>query len=512
MPLAAPTGLTITRLRAVGEDGFSVSGSYFPGPREIRIYGLVQWTNGESADHTVEVVTGCSSMCHISTWNEKTILEKGANTADVLLAKFYASVAQGYQSADISVQLRGPSGDSTATTTTRTIDLSSIATPMFSTNMGVNFGTSLTLPVWVGVLWKPELTITDDNGAIVQSYNLSNITSDKVTLPSTLVAGRNYKAILQGKPDFERKIDYIPQGAFAFYQILASSLGFQSLVFSIATGTYSYSVYAQSVRAIKDQQIRIRLEASHASTFEIVSGAPSGFAIERTLDGSYLVGTPIALGVASTVVRGTRISDSSQATATISITVVADSVSDNRVKIIVNPGWLNNGLAYTVGDRVAVQLASVPSNNIVWTAAGLPPGLIIDPDSGLISGTTTTEGRFISSVVAGPFYRRLGGPDGISQTSDSLPAQITFTIRAAATGGAGSGATAPSNPAISRIPWILAEWTLTDLQVLARTRAVQSTLLDAKAGMRLKVGDNINFALFFVGGDDRPFQLAPSRL
>lgn len=510
MPLAAPTGLTVTRLRAVGEDGFSVSGSYFPGPREIRIYGLVQWTNSESADHTVEVVTGCSSMCHISTWNEKTILQKGANSADVVLAKFYASVAQGYQSANISVQLRGASGDSTATTTTKTVDLSSIATPMFSTNMGVSFGTSLTLPVWDGVLWKPILTISDDGGSSVATYDLSAISSDKVTLPLNLSAGTNYKAVLQGKPDFERKIDYVPEGAFAFYQILASSLGVQSLVFSIPATSFPFAAYPQQVRAIKDQQLRTRLEASHPSTFEIVSGAPAGFAIEQILDASFLVGTPIALGVSSVVVRATRISDAAQANATISLTVVAEGSSDNRIKIIVNPGWINNGLAFSVGDRVAVQLASNPSGGVSWIANGLPPGLIIDPATGLISGTAITEGRFIASVVArSSFNSGIIKFVAFPALQESLPAQITFTIRAAAAGG---GAIAPNNPALTRIPWILSKWTLTDLQILARTRAVQSTLMDAKNGIRLKVGDNINFAVLFVGGDDRPFELAPDRL
>lgn len=519
MPLAAPTGLTVTRLRAVGEDGFSVSGSYFPGPREISIYGLVQWTNSESAEHTVEVVTGCSTMCHISTWNQKTILPKGTNTADVLLAKFYSSVLQGYQPANISVQLRGASGDSTATTTTKTVDLSSITTPVFSTSMAVAFGTSLTLPVWDSVLWKPTLTISNESGESVLTYDLSRITSDKVTIPSSLVAGKNYKAVLQGRPDFERKVDYVPEGAFSFYQILPSGLGVQSLVFAISSGTYPFSVFAKSVRVIKNEQLRIRLDASHPSTFEIVSGAPAGFAIERTLDASYLVGTPIELGVSSVVIRGTRTSDSTQTTATVSITVVAGSSSVSGLKIIVNPGWLNNGLAFNVGDRVTVQLASLPSSGVAWMATGLPPGLVIDPATGLISGTATTQGRFMASVVASARVGNstVGSSDGgnfiLPKLEESLPAQITFTIRASATGGDTSGGgTIQSNPALTRIPWILSKWTLTDLQVFARIRAVQSTLIDSKSAMRLKVGDNINFAVFFIGSDDRPFALDPSRL
>jgi hypothetical protein len=506
MPLATPTALTVTRLRAVGEDSYAVSGSYFPGPKEIRIYGLVKWTNSESADHTVEVVTGCSSMCHISTWNETVVLEKGSDSADVLLAKFYASVAQGYQTANISVQLRGASGDSSVVSTTTTANLSVVGT--YSSNFALSFGTALILPSWSTVLWKPTLSINEnDTGAQVASFNLSSLLSEKIQLPNNLVAGKLYKATIDGRPDFERKVGYIPEGAFPYYQILPSSLGTQSFVFSVGATVNPFSVASKSVRAVKNQNIRIPIEHTHPATFTILSGAPSGFVLENPDDSvarpavvnnsAALVGTPIALGVSTIAVRGTRISDGTQSTGTITLTVVDSGVTGNKIQITVNPGWLNNGLSYVQGDTISVALSATPSN-VTWRATGLPPGLSIVSSSGLITGKATTAGRYLASIVAAPADLSMG-------LLESDPAIITFTIRS-------KEGSVDADPPSGRIPWLWSEWNLADLQVFARTREVQSTLFKKESKFTIKVGDNINFAVFFIGGDDRPFALDPTRL
>ncbi len=509
----------MTRLRAVGGNAGElpesvIDGTVFPGVAELKIYGLVQWTNTESADHTVEVVTGCSTMCHISTWSEKTILPKGTNTADVLLAKFYSSVAQGFQQANVSVMLKGPSGDSSALSTTITADLSSIGA--FSSNASLSFGTAIILPTWTNPLWKPAITIVDNiNGALVANVDLSALSSDKIPLPNSLVAGRQYKAIIQGRPDFSRQTDYTNQGRLVtYYRILPASAGIQNFVFSLSESENPFTVVSESLKYLGGQFIKTPLTASHAASWAITSG-PTGFSIIEENGQYFLAGTaPSSLSTLSFSLTATRVSDSATAIARITIGIV--SVID-RVQIIVNPGWLNNGLSYTVGDAVSVALASNPQGGVVWSATGLPPGLSVDRSTGLISGRVTVAGRYLANIVASDNtggIKPLPGPEtliplpGSTKLLPSLPAVISFTIREASSGDGST--TNPNAPAV-RIPWILAKWNLADLQVLARTREVQSTLF-GKTPLSLKVGDNVNFAVLFIGADDRPFQLAPDRL
>lgn len=290
----------------------------------------------------------------------------------------------------------------------------------------------------------------------------------------------------------------------------------------------SFTATAQNVNAVVGESVSIRLTSSHPATWAVNSGLPSGFSI-KTSPGGYtgvvtytIVGTATTAGVYTIALTATRISNSATSACNIILVVAAKDNGANTVQIQTNPGWANNGLSYKVGDTISLQLSANPSSGIVWSATGLPQGVTIEPSTGMISGLAETEGRFSASVVAS------------SETDDgfkpSLPASITFTIKKqtvapppvlppTGTPGTitpGTGAPSTSTPdsseiAANRIPWIVGEWQMTDLQVLARTRAVQSTLLP-KTGMRIKVGDNINFAVFFVGADDLPFALAPDRL
>jgi hypothetical protein len=516
MPLSTPTGLTVSRLRAVGQDTYVTGNTIFPGPDEISIYGFVEWNNTESTDHVVEILSFQSFV------NQKIVLPKGSTKADVLLAKFNVAEASMTQSVTVSAQLVGSAGNSSVASTTFTIDIATVGT--FGTNLSVSFGTAIVLPTWSNVLWKPTLRISEENtGQQIALIGLSSLSSNKVALPPSIVAGKTYKATIEGRPDFERKTNYTAQGTIApYYQILPSTLGQQSLVFSLSESDNTFTAVSEALKYLGGQFIKVPLRASHAATWAITSG-PTGFSIIQESGQYFLAGTaPSSLSTLSFSLTATRVSDSATATATITIGIVA---AIDRAQIIVNPGWLNNGLSYSVGDSVSVALACNPQTGVVWSATGLPPGLSIDSSSGLISGRVTSEGRFLANIVASPIQGsvpQLPGPDNpigiIRETglSPSLPAVISFTVRAASSGGGSGGGSAPtpSTPAV-RIPWILDKWSLTDLQVLARTREVQSTLFLTSAGktsLSLKVGDNVNFAVFFIGADDRPFQLAPDRL
>jgi len=195
-----------------------------------------------------------------------------------------------------------------------------------------------------------------------------------------------------------------------------------------------------------------------------------------------------------------------------------------KTRIVTNPGWLNNGFSFQVGDRADVQFITDQRGELVvgqprpigasWRAVGLPDGLTMNANTGLVSGIVSKAGRFLATIFA--------HNKPLSSWSESDPVTITFTVRPAAGvgapgvgapggGGGGPGGGVNAGSAAARLPWILEKWNLTDIQVFARNRNVESTLFSDNK-LKLKIGDNINFAVFFIGGNNVPFQLAPSRL
>jgi VCBS repeat-containing protein len=559
MPLANPTSLTITRLHAVNGDAPFIhpqTGQLIKRPSYFFIYGTVSWVNTETNPHSVE----------LTAQGQKTYLPKGSTTAYVQLGQtqtsskpYFFHPTTGSASATVSVQLRGASGDSSVVSASTTVDMTAV--PEFSGSL--SFGTALIIPNWTGVPWNPIFSIYDETGNLIPRGSgyvggSSLISGNEYGSFLPLIAGRTYKAVLSMGDRFKPVVQTItvpnPGGlggsanaVYTFGHFTAYSTVSQELFFSPDPALTNFTTVSESLKILSGSKVQILLKASHPATWVINSGAPSGFVItaRNGVAGTdyYLEGTaPATLTTYSVSLTATRISDSTTANAAISFAVVASENPTDRIQIITNPGWLNNGLSYNVGDTVSVALASNPSNDgavrVIWSATGLPPGLSIDTKTGSITGRLTASGRFLASILVSPSAGNLLEP--------SLPATITFTVRDAVA-PPGGGGSQPSN----RIPWILAKWTLTDLQVLARTREVQSTLITATSssastptksgsanvqitdgnvtvssttsatanpssaspsGLRLKVGDNINFAVFFVGADDRPFELAPSRL
>lgn len=67
---------------------------------------------------------------------------------------------------------------------------------------------------------------------------------------------------------------------------------------------------------------------------------------------------------------------------------------------------------------------------------------------------------------------------------------IVFTIKSRGAGSDGTSPTAGEDSAKLRIPWILDQWNLIDLQVNARTRVVESTLMNATAPQQVLPNEN----------------------
>jgi hypothetical protein len=512
MSLATPSSLAVSRMfRVLGPTQTAADGTQW-GPKTFQVFGRITWTNAEAGTHAVELTVG----------GRVTWLPKGAELAQEVLLGTWTAPDVADKSVAISVKLKSASEESTAATLTATVAGAGSATlsgPL--TASGANF----VLPAWSGVMnrfsGQPDGSILVYWTALAANVPFAH-TDLTVGIPKTLRPSQTHRVVLRmtsgavisktysyfrtvGGGDFTSRL---PASVDGYLFTDGSPTTIDPVTFFDTPATAgTFTATSKVVRLIKDEVARIPLESSHPATWAIDSGAPAGFAVVAVAAAGdltgleippsteyLLMGTPTATGTASVVLTATRTADSTTATATIDLTITTSGGVIDRTVVIANPGWLNNGLAYVLGETVSIAMVSSPSP-ARWSATGLPPGLSINAETGQVSGRLSMEGRFITSFVA-----------TAPGKAESLPVMITFTVRAA-----GTGSTPPAVTPATRIPWILQKWNLIDLQILARTRAVQSTLMGAN-GIRIKIGDALAFALFFIGADDRPFDLVPTKL
>jgi len=266
-----------------------------------------------------------------------------------------------------------------------------------------------------------------------------------------------------------------------------------------------FTAFSEAVTVTRGVPARILLRASHRATFANLSLLPSGFSIENvpvsfgTAEGPdevYLVGTPLVNGVSTAVITASRVGAATTSPLTITLTV-RDPLPTTT--ITGNAEILRNGLTAVVGSSVNVALSSVPNAQNSWIVAGLPPGLEGAARSDgilIISGVLTEVGEYFAAITA----QATG-----NQVSSAL--NLRFNITPAPPPPPRTGETA-----LQRSSWLGGQWELLDVHVRLRERTVDSTLFETGGRLRVKLGDALNFAIFFVDQNSAVIALSPTQL
>jgi large repetitive protein len=167
-------------------------------------------------------------------------------------------------------------------------------------------------------------------------------------------------------------------------------------------------------------------------------------------------GTVIVLGVPSSVADygfTVIVTDSARATASVGLNL--DVLADVRLLTTSLPSGVK-GSAYSVSLQASGGYASSGYGAYNWSASGLPPGLSLNPSSGVISGIPTSGGSFPVSVTVADYG---GGGVGTSASgsftisiSSPVP-QYPLTISASpVAGGTVSPSSGSSYPAGTVVP------------------------------------------------------------
>ena len=150
--------------------------------------------------------------------------------------------------------------------------------------------------------------------------------------------------------------------------------------------------------------VSLQIGASGSSTLSYsATGLPSGLSISE--DAGLITGTVSTVGEYSSTVT---VSDSNGGSANITFTWVV-AVADNEPPVVSDPG-VQDGI---VEESVNLQIEASGSAPLSYNATGLPTGLSINEDTGLIFGTLSTAGEYSSTVTV--------------TDSNSESAQITIT-------------------------------------------------------------------------------------
>jgi len=504
MPLAAPSNITLTRLYRVWKEPVTMRGSDGVAVTErtgFDVFGNVNWTNTEAGAHSVVVTFGSSVIYY----------PRAATSAPSSFLVRYDAPEVAAKSLTIKVKLISSGEESSEASTTFTID--GVAAAAFTSNMAVE-GNDITLPTWSGVLSQSPFLPADPRLGTMSQFLAQSLAAQRLVrggetisaVPAALLQGEVYRAeldVLSGAVvavTTPIKINSSLIGNPLVSAIRHYSGGLtalrQTLFFTAPAPVAVFAAESVTARAVRNSPIKLELKATHRATWAITSGNPGGLGIEYDPptfgtagpDRAFLSGTPTTAGGFTVNLTATRSGTSSTSTSTATLTVL-DSLP--RTTVSTNSAIAKDGLTLSTGDQVNIAFQSVPSP-AKWIATGLPPGVSIDT-TGNVAGSPTRSGVYFASVSA--------------QATDfdaSVPTTIRFDVK--------QGTTAvDSNSAARRSPWLLTQWELTDLQILARGRQVESTMFEGGA-LRMKLGDAVNFAVFFVDQNGDVFAMEPSQL
>lgn len=570
MALAAPTDLTLVNLmRGIGLNAstFNVYQQRItaPGPPSITLMGVLRWSNIETAAHTVEVTVNGKSV----------YAARGATSMLVELGTRVAPDVSNL-AVSASVRLVNTSESSSAATLTTTLNIQQATTfpagVMSVAAKAINFpdwtgwiNVGFTkvpadpsvfifgvveyfqdaLPVayrtilvrrnetFTSAVGYP-LAITDVRGGSLefQFYNELNSAVGTLALPSVLQSGaihrttltvyagtlntgvtkflvREARSVLTGGQTLGASfvVKSIPavfgdlhHYTFGTLGVTNSETGKQiaTLFFEAPVPDGPFEVEDVVARVVKNAVGRFELRSTYRATWAVLPGETSNFVIEYEPvvfgtagpDRAYLVGSIATAGSYVIPLVATKVGSAPQLDVSAKATI---SVLDNipRTTIATNSSISRDGIDARVGEAVNISLASTPTP-ATWRAEGLPTGVTVD-ENGRLAGVPTRAGVFFASITA-------QAPD----FDVSLPLTIKFAV--------GVGTTPLTSDASQRVPWLLSEWNLTDLQVVARSREVQSTFLEGAGGLRIKLGDDVCFVVFFVGVNNEVFAMAPETL
>jgi hypothetical protein len=163
-----------------------------------------------------------------------------------------------------------------------------------------------------------------------------------------------------------------------------------------------------------NQAFSFQITANNGPTNFSATGLPTGLIVDPTA--GLISGTPVASGTSVVQLSATNAAGSGTSTLTITI---SGTVTPPPVITSATVGGATVSFAYS-------YQITASNNPTSYGATSLPPGLTVDPASGIVSGTPTTAGTYNSTVSA----TNAAGTGSASVTFNVVvgtPGSATFT-------------------------------------------------------------------------------------
>jgi hypothetical protein len=501
MALAAPTGITLTNgLRIVSEGAIGPAGV-------LDLRATIGYTDTETAPHFVRITTQLLNGPTPTGAIVSASVSSGINSFRGTLATLASAIGltwnqifQSSYSLRVTVQNVGPSDTSSVATADFALDL--VGAVQLSGGLSISSNGRR-------ILFPPIVANFPVVGKALGRFRFFSISAAGETMvaeifPPTVADGVDIPAVFAENEvarvdaDFPSYFAGLRQNPRNIFQLSSTTAGAfrDQLTFVAPAPIAPWVVQNTSVTGARNRELQAPIISNYNDVTWSIDNNPGWLSIRPNSDlnpnavanfGTSLVGTPPSTGTFVINVTGVRGEETKTLQANLTV------VDPVRTLISASSSLAREGLQGEVGEQVNIALTATPSP-AEWNAVGLPAGLSID-QNGFISGQYRRPGAFLASVTAHALP--------LSNYDASAPFSIRFLI---------SGRSLSDNiEAEARSPWLLQQWQLTDLHILARSRNVQSTLFD-QGSLRIKLGDAINFAILFVDSADAVFALAPEQL